>query len=355
VHYQVLGEIWLIAKRGRVSLFTFSPLWFDAMNSTQTTALSSSARYPLNEDKLDENGYPLQEAVDIHRLDLRFQDTRIERPKALARLTQSIAEIGLRLPVQVADTGNALILIDGYQRIRAFDALNRDRIPCEFCKAPLGVVLGEWFDHQHSRKLEAIEEAWLIDQLLHSGQNRRQIASDLGRSESWISHRLVLLDGLDISYQDAMRKGVLSSWAASRIFVPFARANRKDADQLLQSLHQSSFSTRELELWYSHYQHSHGEQRAHLLSHPRLFLDTLKLQQVKCEVKEPDPAQRWMCKMDGILRQLSGLEGQIEKVLNPLSPVDCDNAHFPEMEKKSREGERMLAAMACIIQAHLEL
>ena len=77
------------------------------MNSTQTTALSSSARYPLNEDKLDENGYPLQEAVDIHRLDLRFQDTRIERPKALARLTQSIAEIGLRLPVQVADTGNA--------------------------------------------------------------------------------------------------------------------------------------------------------------------------------------------------------------------------------------------------------
>jgi ParB-like chromosome segregation protein Spo0J len=325
------------------------------MNSTQTTALSSSARYPLNEDKLDENGYPLQETVDIHRLDLRFQETRIERPKALARLTQSIAEVGLRLPVQVADTGNTLILVDGYQRIRAFDALNRDRIPCEFCKAPLGAVLGEWFDHQHSRKLEAIEEAWLIDQLLHSGQDRRQIASDLGRSESWISHRLVLLDGLDIPYQDAMRKGILSSWAASRIFVPFARANRKDADQLLQSLHQSSFSTRELELWYSHYQNSHDEQRAHLLSHPRLFLDALKRQQEKCEVKELDPAQRWIRKMDGILRQLNGLEGQIEKVLSPLSPLDRDDAHFSKMGAKSREGERVLAAMACTIQAHLEL
>jgi ParB-like chromosome segregation protein Spo0J len=270
-------------------------------------------------------------------------------------LTQSIAEVGLRLPVQVADTGNTLILVDGYQRIRAFDALNRDRIPCEFCKAPLGAVLGEWFDHQHSRKLEAIEEAWLIDQLLHSGQDRRQIASDLGRSESWISHRLVLLDGLDIPYQDAMRKGILSSWAASRIFVPFARANRKDADQLLQSLHQSSFSTRELELWYSHYQNSHDEQRAHLLSHPRLFLDALKRQQEKCEVKELDPAQRWIRKMDGILRQLNGLEGQIEKVLSPLSPLDRDDAHFSKMGAKSREGERVLAAMACTIQAHLEL
>ncbi|MBT3718015.1 MAG: ParB N-terminal domain-containing protein [Gammaproteobacteria bacterium] len=325
------------------------------MNSMQTTSINSSAKYPLDKYELDENGYPLQEAVDIHRLDLRFQETRIERPKALARLTQSIAEVGLRLPVQVADTGNTLILVDGYQRIRAFDALNRDRIPCEFCKAPLGAVLGEWFDHQHSRKLEAIEEAWLIDQLLHSGQDRRQIASDLGRSESWISHRLVLLDGLDIPYQDAMRKGILSSWAASRIFVPFARANRKDADQLLQSLHQSSFSTRELELWYSHYQNSHDEQRAHLLSHPRLFLDALKRQQEKCEVKELDPAQRWIRKMDGILRQLNGLEGQIEKVLSPLSPLDRDDAHFSKMGAKSREGERVLAAMACTIQAHLEL
>ena len=321
----------------------------------QTTSINSSAKYPLDKYELDENGYPLQEAVDIHRLDLRFQETRIERPKALARLTQSIAEVGLRLPVQVADTGNTLILVDGYQRIRAFDALNRDRIPCEFCKAPLGAVLGEWFDHQHSRKLEAIEEAWLIDQLLHSRQDRRQIASDLGRSESWISHRLVLLDGLDIPYQDAMRKGILSSWAASRIFVPFARANRKDADQLLQSLHQSSFSTRELELWYSHYQNSHDEQRAHLLSHPRLFLDALKRQQEKCEVKELDPAQRWIRKMDGILRQLNGLEGQIEKVLSPLSPLDRDDAHFSKMGAKSREGERVLAAMACTIQAHLEL
>ena len=338
-----------------MGLFTFSPLWFAVMNSMQTTSINSSAKYPLDKYELDENGYPLQEAVDIHRLDLRFQETRIERPKALARLTQSIAEVGLRLPVQVADTGNTLILIDGYQRIRAFDALNRDRIPCEFCKAPLGAVLGEWFDHQHSRKLEAIEEAWLIDQLLHSGQDRRQIASDLGRSESWISHRLVLLDGLDIPYQDAMRKGILSSWAASRIFVPFARANRKDADQLLQSLHQSSFSTRELELWYSHYQNSHDEQRAHLLSHPRLFLDALKRQQEKCEVKELDPAQRWIRKMDGILRQLNGLEGQIEKVLSPLSPLDRDDAHFSKMGAKSREGERVLAAMACTIQAHLEL
>ena len=338
-----------------MGLFTFSPLWFAVMNSMQTTSINSSAKYPLDKYELDENGYPLQEAVDIHRLDLRFQETRIERPKALARLTQSIAEVGLRLPVQVADTGNTLILVDGYQRIRAFDALNRDRIPCEFCKAPLGAVLGEWFDHQHSRKLEAIEEAWLIDQLLHSGQDRRQIASDLGRSESWISHRLVLLDGLDIPYQDAMRKGILSSWAASRIFVPFARANRKDADQLLQSLHQSSFSTRELELWYSHYQNSHDEQRAHLLSHPRLFLDALKRQQEKCEVKELDPAQRWIRKMDGILRQLNGLEGQIEKVLSPLSPLDRDDAHFSKMGAKSREGERVLAAMACTIQAHLEL
>lgn len=361
-HYLRLGEIGVIAKRGRVGLFAASPLWFIVMDNRQADDFNRPSLSASGEDdrklekELDENGYPLQEVVDIHRLDLRFNKARIERPKALARLTQSIAEIGLRLPVQVADTGNALVLIDGYQRTRAFDLLKRDRIPCDVYKAPLGRALGEWLDQQHSRKLEVIEEAWLINQLLDSGESRQQIASDLGRSESWISHRLALLHGLDTPYQDAVRQGVVSSWSASRILVPFARANRKDADQLLNALHQSTFTTRELDLWYNHYQKSRGEQRSRLLSHPRLFLDTLKLEQQESrKADESDSVARWMGEMDGILHQLGRLKGQIEKVLNPPAPLDGDDAHFIKMEEQSRKGERMLAAMARTIHHHLTL
>ncbi len=279
---------------------------------------------------------------DIHRLDLRFKKTRISRPKLLAQLVQSIAQDGLHLPIQVADTGDALIVIDGYQRLNAFRTLNRDRIPAYCSSQPLEDALYKLFASQLNRKLDAIEEAWLIKQLLDEGQSRQSIAKNIGKGESWISQRLVLLDDLDAPYQQAIREGKLSSWVANRIFIPFARANGADAEQLLKAQCSSPFSTRELSLWYQHYQSSRGEKRNRMVAHPRLFLDSLKSQQkqkAQQQSGELGPLVKWLYELEKRVRHLGNLEKSLASLLEPA----------PDLQTRGR-----IEKQAVIAQQHIE-
>ncbi len=56
-----------------------------------------------------------------------------------------------------------------------------------------------------------------------------------------MSRRLALLAQWSEPVQEAVREGVLSSWAASRVLVPLARANA-DAETLLAVLRTESLS-----------------------------------------------------------------------------------------------------------------
>jgi ParB family chromosome partitioning protein len=108
------------------------------------------------------------------------------------------------------------------------------------------------------------------------GLSQHDLARRCGRDVSWVSRRLQLLSGLPDAALTAVRAGTLSSWAASRIVVPLARANAEHADQLLTALADAPLSTRELRCWFEHYQKAFRSARAHMVSRPRLFIDTLR-------------------------------------------------------------------------------
>ena len=290
--------------------------------------------------------------LDIHRLDARFAQTRISRPKSQAQLVQSIAQNGLYLPIQVADTGDALVVIDGYQRLNAFHTLDRDRIPAHCHPQPLVEALRDWFAHQHSRKLDPIEEAWLIQQLLDEGQSRQAIVKHLGKGESWLCRRLALLNDLDTPYQQALRDGVLSSWAASRIFIPLARANEADARQLLHALHDAPFSTRELSLWYQHYQSSRDEQRQRLIEHPRLFLDTLNSQQQQTSLEGSGvlgPLPKWLQELEELVRHLSRLERRLAELLEPAPEFELYVRMESQAVRAKQQIEKIIHTLAQVI------
>lgn len=256
--------------------------------------------------------------LDIHRLDLRFERTRLSRRKSQAGLVEAIASEGLRLPVRVADTGDALILIDGFRRLAAYRLLARDRIPAHCARQSLEAALREWFADRRGRSLDAIEEAWLIQQLLDEGRNRRDIAQWMGRGASWVSRRIALLEGLSDAALQALRDGVLSSWAAERVWIPLARANREDAHQFLQTLEHTPLSTREIVLWHRHYQASRGERRRRLLEHPRLFVDTLKTSAKAKKTDAPSAAPldaHWLHQLDGVVDRLGDLQKRLPGAL----------------------------------------
>jgi hypothetical protein len=86
---------------------------------------------------------------------------------------------------------------------------------------------------------------------------------------------LLLLAALPDGVLEAVRAGELSCWAAARVFAPLARANTGHAQRLLAAVRGQGLSTRELHLWFAHYQRAQQRQREHMVDHPRLLLDSL--------------------------------------------------------------------------------
>jgi len=226
--------------------------------------------------------------LDLHRLELRFADSRLLEPQAVARLAQSIERCGQIVPciVVAAPDGrgggegcgaDGLVLIDGYRRVGALRRLGRDTVDVEQWGCDLTGALLRMLARRRDRAFASIEEALLLRALAGEyGLSQHEVARRSGRDVSWVSRRLQLLSGLPDAALAAVRGGQLSSWAANRVVAPLARANPEHAERLLAMLATTPLSTRELQCWFEHYQQTPRSAREHMVDRPRLFIDTLQ-------------------------------------------------------------------------------
>jgi ParB/RepB/Spo0J family partition protein len=223
---------------------------------------------------------PRAREVDLHRLDLRFADARLLEPRAVERLARSIEQSGQLVPCIVvpAEGGEQLVLVDGYRRILALRRLGRDTARVDAWACDLAQALLSVLAQAHGRPLAAVEEALLLRELVHhQGLSQHEVARRSGRDVSWVSRRLQLVCALPDVLLAALRKGDLSTWAATRVLAPLARANPEHAAQLLRALAASTLSTRELQCWFQHYQRTASAARAHMVEHPRLFIEAVQV------------------------------------------------------------------------------
>jgi ParB family transcriptional regulator, chromosome partitioning protein len=268
--------------------------------------------------------------LDLHRLDLRFAAARVAEPLAVERIARSIERGGQIVPcVAVADPpvevlqGERLVLIDGYRRIAALRRLGRDtaRVECWACdlaEAMLGVLA-----RGQGRPWTAIEEALLVRELVAGlGLSQHAVARRSARDVSWVSRRLQLLVGLPDAVLVAVIEGRLSSWAASRVVAPLARANSAHAERLVKALSDEPLNTRALRTWFDHYQKAGHLARERLVEHPHLFLAALEEsnEQGTSEGLRDGPEGR--CEID--LRRINVLIRSVRKRLPNLCPLSAD-------------------------------
>jgi len=266
--------------------------------------------------------------LDLHRLDLRFAGARVVEPRAVERIARSI-EYGGQLvpciavvdpPIEVLKGDERLVLIDGYRRIAALRRLGRDTArvewwACDLAAAVLGVMA-----RTQSRSFAAIEEALLVRELVQGLRlSQHEVARGCGRDVSWVSRRLQLLSGLPDVAVAAVCEGRLSSWAASRVVAPLARANSEHADQLVKALSVAPLSTRELRSWFEHYQKASRTARERLVSHPHLFLAALEESIEQCMSERLRDGPEGGCEID--LRRINVLIRSIGKRLADLCPL----------------------------------
>nr|WP_295450877.1 ParB N-terminal domain-containing protein [uncultured Thiodictyon sp.] len=249
--------------------------------------------------------------LGLHRLATPFAQTRVQRPQQVRRLMAGIDADGQRVPLVVVAQGERFVLINGYQRWAALTRLGRDTAQVEVWEGPLSAALVQVLARHQGRAVEPIEQAWLLSSALAGGLSQRALATALGKDPSWVSRRLALLTALSEPVQEAVRQGVLSTWAASRVFVPLARANAADA----AALHREPLSTRELATWYGHYGPANRTARTRMLAQPRLFIQALATRDVPATAN--DPEAQWLAELERLRQQLQRLARALPALLEP--------------------------------------
>jgi ParB-like chromosome segregation protein Spo0J len=286
-----------------------------------SSPLESQTRNVADVHEQDVGAYVGAKQVDLHRLELRFEATRIVDTAAVQRLADSIQEHGQLVACIAADDQDrgALVLIDGYRRLSALKRLGADTALVQCWHCPVGPALAQMLAHSFSRAFDPMEEALMLRELIDSmGLSQREAARQCARDVSWVQRRLVLLGALPQDLVQAVRNSLVSSWAGSRILAPLARANSEHASQLLVSMGSDPLSTRELQAWFCHYQGAQHKQRQRMVDHPRLFIDSLNETQSERTAKDlrAGPERE-------VAGELGYLQALLRRVCSRLAPLNA--------------------------------
>lgn len=263
--------------------------------------------------------------VELGSLDLRYAHTRVAKPKLLEMLTTSIERYGQITPVFTIPEEGHLVLIDGYVRVGAIKRLGRDTIMADIHEIPEQGALFRLLGESGQRQWEAVEQAWIIRDLKERfGCSLREIARGIGYDTSWVTRRLSLIDGLPDEVLKSVCTGHVSTYAATRILVPLARANRDHAEKLVAHLAHTPLSTRELSLLFKHYEASNKQIRERMISAPSLFIKARRSGEDKTCTKalQGGPEGAWIKECEIIKAVAHRLVRQLSTVIYPGQDKD---------------------------------
>jgi ParB family chromosome partitioning protein len=255
--------------------------------------------------------------IEIAQLHLRYAHTRIERPKESLALAGSIERVGQIIPVIVVREG--MVLLDGYLRVKALRHCGRDTALAEIWECKEEEALVEILARAHSRRWDFWEEAALLRELHdHCHLSQSKIASMVGRKQSWVSTRLALYHALSEDLVELIRKGSISTWTATRVIVPIARAIPEHGKLLSENLSRVSLSTREMTQFLCHYRKATRRQRENMVHEPVLFLKSVRAREEAREAKvlKDGPEGKWLRDFKVITQMLKRLLGEVHRLFS---------------------------------------
>ena len=266
---------------------------------------------------------PGTQTIEMHQLDLRYAHTRIYQRAAVDRLHRSIRAYGQLSPVVAVpcrEEAGRVILIDGYLRHRALHMCGKDTVIVRLSGADERGTLLSVIRGNAAKRWEALEEASLLNELnSRFTMSFGEIARETGRDKSWVKRRIDLVRSLPESVFEALQEGILSSWSATRVLAPLARANGKHAEQLLAHLRNNPLSTRELTTFLDHYRNAHSQARSKMAKNPSLFIKAARAKQEKRAAAElaGGPEAKWQKDLRTVSHLLLRLKGQVGAVAYP--------------------------------------
>lgn len=255
--------------------------------------------------------------IDLHSIEQKYAHTRILDQKSIFAMMRSLDRFGQISPVHVIPDSTRYILIDGYIRVRALAKLGRDTVLAALFELEEQAALLELLAREERRACTPIEQACIISELHTRFElSLERIAKDLGKDKSWVKRRLDLLQSLPGDILDLVRAGHISTWSASRILAPLARANREHAHTLSRYLTAHSLSTRELQHFFAAYKKATRKVRENMIKDPGLYLRVKRHQDDKALLQVPE--EKWIKDMKLVCAVLRRLEPETEAIFASL-------------------------------------
>lgn len=264
--------------------------------------------------------------VGLHRLEPRYAHFRGWNPQRLNRLITSMERDGQQRPViavPLQGVKDRWVLIDGYLRLEALQRVGEDLVWVDVWDISEKEALLAFLGRCQERAWMAIEEAALIREL-HNGfsYSLSEISREMGRSKSWVSNRLALINDLPEPLFAAVREGWVSLWAAIRILMPFARANSEHAMSLLLYIKKTPLSTRDLKRFFQHYQQATQKVRERMAGDPDLFFQAVRNEKQKQDARllQEGPQGAWIKELSQTENTLKRLERQVPTLFDEQDP-----------------------------------
>jgi ParB-like chromosome segregation protein Spo0J len=259
--------------------------------------------------------------VEIAHLDLAYAHTRIQRPRQIVTLADSLMRCGQLLPiVVVAAPAPGFVLIDGYQRVAAARRAGLDTLQAQIWPGCAPDALCQLLVSDGARQFDVFEQAALLRELKITHRlSQNRIAAQMGRHPSWVTRRIALLEQLPPAAIEAVRAGHLSSWSASRVLVPLARANAGHARALVEAIENDPPTSRQLDHFWQHYQKANRAVRQKMVAEPALFFKSLAARQADdhARIVGQGPEGRWSHDLHSVRHILMRLEKTARQVFYP--------------------------------------
>ena len=173
--------------------------------------------------------------VHLEQIGDRLSKLRLCEPTADERMRRSLQQHGQLTAMTAFDDGDVLQLVDGFKRLRAAVRLGcksvRVRVLEHDEAAATAMIVAM---HEH-RGLSGLEEGWIVRSLCREhGLSQGAVARLMSRHKSWVSRRLLLVEGLDEVVQADVRLGLLSARSALAV-AALPRGNQQQAAELVMS------------------------------------------------------------------------------------------------------------------------
>ena len=257
--------------------------------------------------------------LEIVHLDLSYRHIRVQNDQAVMRMADSLQRYGQIMPILVvAATAPRHTLIDGYLRVTAARRLGHDTLLSHIWHGDEKHALCHILVKDDQRRWDIFEQAGLIKELLNRHQlSQRELGRILGKDPSWVSRRLALLETLPEQVLQSVQRGKISSWAATRVLTPMARANADHAKRLADSLIKHRFSTRQLFIFFKHYQRSNRKVRENMVNEPLLFIKTIQSQKDTRDSQQlaQGPEGQWTKQLHTICHMIQRLTSTTDNVI----------------------------------------